>query len=254
MQKKRFYLIIAALIFASAGATAQTRVIAHRGYWDVEGSAQNSVVAIDKAGKLGVYGSEFDVIITRDGVPVVNHDAHIQGFKIEDCDYKTLKNLRLKNGEKLPTLKQYLRKGKTHRNLKLILEIKPHSSRENEARAVQTIVALVAGMKLEAQVEYISFSLFACKEAHRLSPASQVAYLSGNLAPAELQQAGLTGLDYNQGVFDSHPEWIVEARALGLSVNVWTVNDPVQMRELVDLGVDGIVSDHADLALRTLAS
>ena len=62
--------------------TAQTKVIAHRGYWKCEGSAQNSIASLTKAAEAKVYGSEFDVQLTKDKEIVVNHDDSIQGIFI----------------------------------------------------------------------------------------------------------------------------------------------------------------------------
>ena len=45
---------------------------------------------------------------------------------------------------------------------------------------------------------------------------------------------------------------LAEARALGLRVVVWTVNDPAQIRAMLELGVDGIISDRPDLVLEAL--
>jgi glycerophosphoryl diester phosphodiesterase len=46
---------------------------------------------------------------------------------------------------------------------------------------------------------------------------------------------------------------VTSLHAAGVEIHVWTVNDPARMRELLDLGVDGIVTDRADLALRVVA-
>ena len=57
--------------------TAQTKVIAHRGYWKCEGSAQNSIASLTKAAEAKVYGSEFDVQLTKDKEIVVLSLIHI---------------------------------------------------------------------------------------------------------------------------------------------------------------------------------
>ncbi|MDR1918756.1 MAG: glycerophosphodiester phosphodiesterase [Tannerellaceae bacterium] len=248
------------LLLAGAGwivgaVSAQTRVIAHRGYWDTEGSAQNSIASLHKAGEAGVYGSEFDVLMTQDGVLVVNHDDSIQAYHIETTPYHLLENLSLSNGERLPTLESYLEEGKKHLpTTRLILELKPHRQESNERRAAEAVVAMVKEKGLQQAVEYISFSLFICKELLRLSPQAQIAYLGGDIRPGELKQAGLSGLDYHHGVLTEKPEWIQEAKEAGLSINVWTVNSPELMESFIRQGVDYITTDKPEELLRLLQS
>lgn len=231
------------LAFIGGSAFSQTKVIAHRGYWDCEGSAQNSIAALDKAHEAGVYGSEFDVLITADGIPVVNHDDSIQGFDIETSSYGQLKDLKLKNGESLPTLEQYLIAGKKHPETQLILEIKPHKTTVNEDRAVAGIVSLVRKQGMEKQVEYISFSMNICKELLRQAPDAPVYYLKSDVSPKDLKTLGLTGFDYYYKAVQQHPEWIREAKELGLKTNVWTVNDTSVMQWLIAQEVDFITTD-----------
>ena len=238
------YIIFLTILFSSNALYAQTKVIAHRGYWTCEGSAQNSIAALQKAQELGIYGSEFDVWMTSDGVLVVNHDATIEGLKIEDTPYEQLKDIRLKNGEKLPLLEAYLQQGKKDKKTKLILELKPHSSKEKEDKAVAAIVKMVDKVGVKKQTEYISFSLNICKEFARLSPKAEVAYLNGNLAPQELKALKITGIDYNLKVLQKNKHWIEEAHKLKMSVNVWTVNNEEDMKEMIAAGVDFITTDY----------
>lgn len=241
MKKTAITMLLAAGL--SCAAIAQTKVIAHRGYWDCEGSAQNSITALVKANEAGVYGSEFDVSITADGIPVVNHDDDIQGYVIETTEYSKIKNLKLKNGETLPTLEQYLQKGKQLQDTQLILEIKPHKKTENENRAVKEIVALVRKYGMEKRVDYISFSMNICKELVREAPDAPVYYLEGDVTPKELKELGMAGFDYHYKVLQKHPEWIKEAHELGMKTNSWTVNDEKVMRWLIDQKIDFITTD-----------
>lgn len=100
----------------------------------------------------------------------------------------------------------------------MILELKAHSNKKRETKAVQGIVAMVKKMGLENRMEYITFSLHAMKEFIRLAPAgTPVYYLNGELSPKELKELGAAGLDYHMGVIKKHPEWIKEAHDLGES-------------------------------------
>lgn len=243
MKKRSMLTILLAVCLYGSNVFAQTKVIAHRGYWDCEGSAQNSITALNKAHEVGAYGSEFDVSITADGIPVVNHDDSIQGFCIETSLYEQLKDLKLKNGERLPTLEEYLIQGKKNQGTQLILEIKPHRRVVNEDKAVAAILYLVQKYQMEDQVEYISFSMNICKELIQRAPAVQVSYLRGEVSPADLKILGFSGLDYHYKVFDKHPEWIQEAKNEGLTINVWTVDDPAVMESMVAKGVDFITTD-----------
>lgn len=230
--------------FLTLGSMAgQTRVIAHRGYWTAEGSAQNSIASLEKAQALGVYGSECDVAITADGVVVVNHDDSIQGIGIETSAYADLQAVKLQNGESLPTLEAYLQTGKKKPDTRLIVEIKPHKRIVNEDRAVQTVLFLVDQYGMADQVDYISFSMNVCKELILRAPSAPVFYLAGDVSPADLKVLGMAGLDYHKAVFERHPQWIAEAHVLGLAVNVWTVNEPADIDKFIRAGVDFITTD-----------
>ena len=239
---KRILISAIALLACIVGMQAQTQVIAHRGFWKTEGSAQNSITALEKAAEEKLYGSEFDVQVTLDGKLIVNHDAKFQGFVIAETPYKQLKKIRLQNGEKLPNLKKYLKKGKKL-DIQLILEIKSHKSKEVEDKMAADIVKMVKKMGLEKQVEYIAFSLNVCEQLAKLTPESEIAYLNGDITPTELKKKGINGIDYHYNVIEKHPEWIKEAHDLGMKVNVWTVNKEDMMKKLIDRKVDYITTD-----------
>lgn len=243
MKTKHVLMACACALFTLAGQ-AQTQVIAHRGFWKTEHSAQNSITALNKAAESKLYGSEFDVQLTADGVVVVNHDDTIQGFTIGKTNYDNLKGLQLKNGETLPTLADYLQAGKKQTGIQLILEIKPHKTKEQEDQIAETTVRMVKEYGLEKQVEYISFSMNICEQLVKLTPNSAIAYLKSDIAPKELKAKGINGIDYHYKAIEKHPEWVDEAHELNMKVNVWTVNNLKDIQKMIDLKVDYITTDH----------
>lgn len=245
--KKTFLTLALACAFLMMNA--QPKVVAHRGYWRADGSAQNSIASLQKAAAIGCYGSEFDVWLTVDGVPVVFHDATINGIKIEDATFAELMNHRLANGEFIPTLQQYLLEATKTEGCQLILEIKPHSTAQRDERIVQRCLELIHMLKLQKRTEYISFSKHACEYLHAQEPNAKIAYLSGDLSPKDIKAMGLTGIDYHLDVFRrQHPEWLKESQELGVEVNVWTVDGEDALTEFANMkGIDIITTNDPEI-------
>ena len=230
-------------------SVSMPRIIAHRGQHQdgVENSTENSIAALTNAQKLGIHGAEFDVWITADDVPVINHNATVAGsdLRIEESAYAQIRDLTLANGEKLPTLDAYLEQGAKDASMKLICEIKTHSSAASNTRAVNAVVAAVKAKSMETRVDYIAFDYEVCKQLRAAMPAAGVQYLGGDKAPAEVAADKLSGIDYQYStVLSKKPEWVTEAHAGGIEVNAWTVNSTADMMACIALGVDYITTDN----------
>ena len=229
------------------------KVIAHRGYWRQQGAVQNSLSSLRAAADAGVYGSEFDVQITADGVVIVNHDAHLGGLPIATSRYDQLSQSRLGNGESVPTLANYLDEARKYTDLKIILEIKNQASDSVEAVLVGKAMEMVEASGLAQRVQYISFSQFVCDEIIRRCKTADVAYLGGDMPPAEAKEHGYSGIDYSMDVLRKHPEWSDEAHKLGLMVNVWTIRTENQLKSVLTLNPDFITTDIPEEALRLIS-
>ena len=231
-----------------------TRVIAHRGYWRTPDYPQNSLASLQRALDLEIYGSELDVWITNDGVVVLNHDATINGINIENSTYGALKDVRLSNGESIPTLQECIDRVKKQTKTKLIIEIKSHATTANENRVVAAVLELVRQNGAADQVDYISFSQNICKGLIANNPGNRVAYLNGNLAPDALKSQGYWGLDYSSSVLKSNSGWVQSAKATGLTANVWTVNMTDDFEYFITMGVDFITTDNPQILKDFLAA
>lgn len=239
---KNFILGLAVL--SAAFMNAQTQIIAHRGYFQTNPpTTENSLKSLENAQNLKIYGAEFDVRMTKDGVAVINHDEHHGNMEISETNFKELQKRKLSNGEQFPTLKDYLKKGKKDKSLKLIVEIKPDKTKEKEDVLTAKTIKLIKDLKLESQSEFISFSLNICKEIKKLEPSFKVQYLKGELSPQQIKNEGLDGIDYHYSIFQKNPTWISDAKSLGLITNSWTVNDVAIYDELKKQGIDFVTTN-----------
>ena len=103
--------------------------------------------------------------MTADSVLLVYHDGDIRGKKIEKHPYSEFADETLKNGEKIPTIDEYLEQGKKYPETMLVYELKPHSCDEVEDRFVELTIAKLKehGLLDPQRVMFISFSKHICK-------------------------------------------------------------------------------------------
>lgn len=241
-------IMAAALLCGSVAASAQPKVIAHRGYWDTPGSAENSLASFTKADAIGVFGSEIDVWLTGDDQLVVNHDKVYKGTKVnmEKATLERITQIDLPNGEKIPTLDAYLQLVTSKPGTRLILEMKSLSDYNREDLAAAKIVEALRKYDLLDRTDIIAFSINACLAFRKQLPDGRIFYLNGDLSPKSIKKLGLTGIDYSVKVLRRHPEWVKAAHDAGLEVNVWTVNSEEDMRYFIDLGVDYITTNRPE--------
>ncbi len=230
------------------------KVIAHRGAWKNNNVSQNSLGSLQKAIDLGCEGSEFDVWVSADGVAILSHDASIGGYEIENTPVSQLVKVPLKNNEFLPTLEEFLLLGKKQNRTNLVLEIKT-STKGVPAMlaAVDTIVETVSRLKMQGWVKYISFNHGALVHLRKSQPFADLSYLSGDKSVDLIRKDGLNGIDYHHQVFDKDAQLVTNAHALGLTVNVWTVNAADKLKHFLERGVDMITTDEPELLLKIIA-
>ena len=260
-------LIIAATVLVLAGCGAKKKasvqsdcsfpvlnqngkiaIVAHRGFWKSEegGMSQNSIASLSGAVNNGFWGSECDIYLTSDDRIILNHDNEIDGLKIVANTYSELSSHLLPNGEKRPDFDEYLdRVSECDGKTVLVVEFKELGSEEREDQMViKAFEALKAhDMYDPSKVMFISFQYNICKTVARLAPEFVNQYLNGDIAPDSLAADGINGIDYEQCVFHCHPEWVGQAHNLGMSVNVWTVDEPEEIDYMIKLGVDAITSN-----------
>jgi len=229
-------------------------VIAHRGYWTKgAGTSQNSRESLRNAIELDVYGSETDVWITTDGHIMVNHDSSLGGVGIQSSSYAKVKDLKLSNGEPIPELSDFfdLMDEYPDSKTKLIIEIKYNSSTDVVAVA-NKVVAAVKARNMQDRVEYISYSLDACKQVAKADPDAWVAYLGTAPLPGpkDLYPYGIMGLDYQTSQFEQNPTFIPEAKELGMTTNVYTVDTQAGILKITNMGINFVTTNYPEIAKR----
>lgn len=244
-------LILLSFYTLKAQSFLNNKIIAHRGAWKNAGVPQNSMASLKNAIKLGCYGSEFDVRMTKDEVLIICHDPHHEGLDIEKTTYADLLKKPLKNGEPIPTLEQYLKAGKKQKKTMLITEIKPSpTSKERSLLLAERVVAMVSKLKAQNWVVYISFDYDILKKVHELDKNAKTQYLNGNIAAQQLKTDGITGADYHFSVFQKDEKWLTAAQKLGVVTNAWTVNDTLIMDFLLLRNIDYLTTDEPEKALK----
>lgn len=252
----RIILIMAILCLACNSVKLPTYepvnpIVAHRGAFKKNGFPENSIASLREAIRLGCAGSEFDVRMSLDDSLVINHDPEFNGLEIEKTVYADLTSTSLSNGEKLPTLREYLEAGKEgNLHTDLVVEIKPSTLGLKRAQQiVDNVLDCVAEVNPNYGIVYISFDYDMCLYLLKRDPQAHVQYLMSDKPPDELKADGIRGMDYYYEVYKEHPEWIARAKELGIVLNSWTVNDSTMMDSFLKQGFNLITTNEPEKGL-----
>ncbi|WP_255517998.1 family 16 glycosylhydrolase [Fulvivirga sp. M361] len=231
------------------------KVVAHRGAWKSQGHPQNSIASLREAIASGYAGSEFDVNMTADDSLVVTHGPNYHKMPIEKTDYGSLARIELGNGEKLPTLKEYILAGTTENSTtKLFCEIKSSEiSKKRTLNMTEKILDLIKKLRVESIMVFISFDYDALKKVIAVYPNAQVQYLGGDRSPERLRVDGITGVNYRYQSLRKHPERIIAAKMHNVLLNSGTVNHIHDMDWLIANQLDYISTDEPELLSKRIS-
>ncbi len=254
-----YLFFIIALLFLSCKSSLQLTttlsepgrnpVVAHRGAFKKNNLPENSIASLREAIRLKCKGSEFDVRMTADDSLIINHDPLYYKLSIEKTSYADLIQYKLSNGEKLPTLREYILAGIEKNTVtQLVCEIKPSEiSKERGKTIAEKVVNLIRTLRAGHIVSYISFDYDILKKIVELNPKATTQYLNGGKSPETLKTDGITGADYHYTVFKDHTEWIESAKKNNITLNAWTVNAAGEMDWLIANDFDFITTDEPEL-------
>jgi glycerophosphoryl diester phosphodiesterase len=247
-------------------------VFGHRGGSRL--APENTLAAFDRAVAAGVDGLELDVRLSRDGEVMVCHDASIDRTcdargVIADLTASELARVdagyRFSPGDgthpfrgcglSVPTLRDVLAR---HPGRRFIVELKDN----HEAMARATVEVARESGALD-RVCFGSFHLPVIRAARRLSPGSATSGARGEVfravvfsrlgvLPPFRRYDALQVPEHRGNIRVVTPRFVRAAHRAGVPVQVWIIDGPENIRRLLDWGVDGIITDRPDVAVRTV--
>lgn len=236
-------LIAMSLIFNSCTPPKNTLVIGHRG---ARGHvAENTLPSIEKALNLEVDGVEIDVFRCASGELVVFHDKTLEKLTnatgyIEQLDLDSIRNIEVLNGFTIPTLEEVLNlvDGKVLLNI----ELKGTRTALLTDSLIRTYLEQEAWSKDKLLIS--SFNWEELKLFYSVNKQVPIAVLTEDdpLDAIPIAQS-LKATTINPNFRSLTKENMEKIKKAGLQVLPWTVNQPEDIALMMDLGVDGIITD-----------
>lgn len=237
-------------------------MLAHRGL--ALEAPENTLLAFLKALTLGVTHLETDVHASADGVAVISHDPDLRRLAGRDVRVSQLLMSELR---RIP-----LGEAQTFCSLAEALETFPEARFNIDVKSVDAVRPTVRAIREANARDRVLIGSFSA--ARRLGVVRELpgvaTSLSANAVPSlvaaarvgatpavrrMLRGAHAVQIPTRIGRLATMTERSVRTiRAAGAEVHAWTINDPTEMSRLLDLGVDGLVTDRADLALQVVAA
>ena len=218
--------------------------IGHRGASGY--NPENTLSSFEKAMELGVDMIELDVHVCKSGEVVVIHDDTINRTtngkgKVRLKTLDELKNVEIKNGEKIPTLFEVLEL--VDKKVKVNIELKG----ENTAIPVLEIIEEFVSKKGWDFEDFLVSSFDFEKLREIKNPKVRIGVLSkGDFEEALKFAEEVKAYSIHLSLEIMNSEFLGEAHGKGFKVFVYTANEPMEVKKSQELGVDGIFSDYPD--------
>lgn len=222
---------------------------AHRG--GLSAAPENTMAAFADAVSLGFRYVETDVHVTSDGVLVAFHDDGLLrtcgiDARIEATPWSTLRNARVNGTEPIPLLEDVLR---TWPDLRVNIDCKTAEAEDeliNVVKRTDCLDRICIGSFSDKRLRRFRsvFGDALCTSTGPAEVASLVLASRTGPAFARTHGARAAQVPVRQGPLPVVTRSFVKtAHSLGMQVHVWTVDDPAEIARLLDLGVDGVMSD-----------
>jgi len=239
------------------------RVLAHRGGGTL--APENTLAGLREGLTRGYRAIEYDIMLARDGVPVVMHDPYLGrtvagSGNVFDYDAAELALLdaggwfaREHEGEPVPLFVEFAGFCKAH-GVWMNMEIKP--APEYDIETGGTVARIAAALFADeiaagemARVPLLSsFSMLALEAAREVAPQVPRACLMSELPPDwERRAQAVEAVAIHTNHRHLTPQLAQEVRAAGYGLFCYTVNDPARARELLSWGVEAFCTDRIDL-------
>lgn len=232
--------------------------LAHRGFSHGRANLENSMAAFAAAVDLGFRYVETDAHGTRDGVAVALHDESLDRTTdgtglVADLSWDQVRRARIGGTEPVPLLTDVLG---TWPELRVNIDVKGDTGIEPVAAAIEATAShdRVCVTSFSPRRRRATLDRLSRPVATSAGRGEVIGFLVGaRLRLRPLVRHALRRVDALQVPEAEDGLTVVDARTIaaahraGRYVHVWTVNEPAEMRRLLDLGVDGLVTDRADL-------
>ena len=226
-----------------------TRVTAHRGLSGPE--RENTASAFVAAGNRNYYGIETDIWRTADGHFVVNHDGYadrVGGVRVnmEQAPWELLREVVLYDTDgtkdrydlRLPSLQNYVTICKKYEKI-CVLELKSVFTPEETAAFIE----IIKKCDYLDHVIFISFHYEDLLNVRAILPDQPCQYLTGDNSDAMIAKLVADKMDIDIIHTALTEERVQAMHKAGITINCWTVDDPVRGEELASWGVDHITSN-----------
>jgi glycerophosphoryl diester phosphodiesterase len=235
----------------SPAPASDVLVLAHRGA-PVPGHAENSVAAVSAALDRGADGVEVDVRLTADGVLVCSHDPEVLSSTYQKVDVatSTYADLRHAAGPSLATCEEVLSAAGRHHRSRVVVEAKPALDVASGIRTAAALREVLTDFMTTLSLTVSSFDAELLSSIRDALTGLEVR--TALLGSPSMPLSSLLRRAVHGGIHDIHPnvlsaleapEVLAAARALGVGVTCWTVNDESDARRLTALGVDALITD-----------